>query len=284
MEYAGPDSGFANGQQVFGFTLFGAYSERVLVPGSQIRHTPRGLTCAQAAALPAVSATALHAISLVGGWPTKPYSRNKAALVHSAAGGVGSFLVQMLKLCGYSPVVGVVGAANKVNACYALGAHAVIDKSAIADDEELWAKLRHIAPLGFAVVFDANGKSTLQASYNNLSRNGRLVTFGFASNIPKATDLISPMSWIRMAKDLFTMPKFDPMDMCLNSKAVLGFNLSFFADEEELVEKYMNQIVNWIEDGKLEVPKITEFPMAMVREAHRLIQSGKSVGKIVVSI
>ena len=79
------------GDQVFGFTLFGAYSSLLLVPGKQIRKIPqllggKVLSLESAAALPAVAATALHAISQAGAWPEKICTKNRSALVHSAAG------------------------------------------------------------------------------------------------------------------------------------------------------------------------------------------------------
>ena len=85
--WAGASSGFTVGDQIFGCTLFGAYSSRILVPSRQIRHIPRGLSLELAAAVPAVAGTALHAVSLAGGWPThRLLTTNTAVLIHSAAG------------------------------------------------------------------------------------------------------------------------------------------------------------------------------------------------------
>ena len=53
-------------------------------------------------------------MALAGGWPVPLITKNRAALVHSAAGGVGSFLLQMLKLQGFHPIVAIVGRSNKV--------------------------------------------------------------------------------------------------------------------------------------------------------------------------
>ena len=118
VERAGDDAGFKAGDQVFGITFFGAYSGRVLVPGRQLRALPsvKGsrLSDVEAAALPSVAGTALHALRIAGFWPTPPPTFNRAVLVHSAAGGVGSMLVQMAKLLGCAPVVAVVGGAHKV--------------------------------------------------------------------------------------------------------------------------------------------------------------------------
>ena len=111
---AGSDSGFKAGDDVYGCTLFGAYSSRVLIPGRQLTKRPPNLSVEDAAALPAVAGTALHALHLAGFYPNPPVTTNKGVLIHSAAGGVGSLLVQMAKMCGCSPVVGVVGSSHKV--------------------------------------------------------------------------------------------------------------------------------------------------------------------------
>lgn len=287
VEWAGRETGFAAGDKVFGFTLFGAYSSSVLIPARQLRKIPMSLgsvkpalSLESAAALPAVAATALHAISQAGGWPVPIATVNKAALVHSAAGGVGGMLVQMLKELGYHPIVGVVGSSHKVQFCKSLGADYVIDKSC----SNLWAEAKKISPDGYAAIFDANGVDTLSDSYEHLSRCGRLVTYGFHSNLPKASSLLSPFEWMRMIYRVLAMPKFDPMSLVLDSKAVLGFNLSFFADEHELVRKYFEQIYLWVEEGKITVPACTVCDMKDVGRAHEMIQTGSTVGKIVMRV
>jgi NADPH:quinone reductase-like Zn-dependent oxidoreductase len=285
VEYAGKASGFSKGDKVFGFSLFGAYSSRVLVPYWQLKKvSPKmqdlKLQLQDLAGVPAVAATALHAVQLAGGWPSPLRTNGKAALIHSAAGGVGSMLIQIASLCGYSPIVCVVGSKHKIDFCKKLGAQLVIDKSS----DNLWKKCEEIAPLGFAAVFDANGVSTLHESYNHLAPCGRLITYGFHTNLPKDSSYLDPVSWIGMIFKMSKMPKYDPMDMVVSNKAVLGFNLSFLANELDMIEAYMSQIVTWLEDGKLVIPSVTLIPMRETRKAHSLIQSGKTTGKLVVSV
>lgn len=276
---AGPDSGFAIGDEVFGYTMFGAYSSRLLVPGSQIRKTPTEIKSEVAAALPAVAGTALHALHLAGAWPSPIKSRNKAVLIHSAAGGVGSMLIQMCKLAGLHPIVAVVGSKHKVNVCKDLGADYVIDKSSVSD---MWKTAESISKDGYVAIFDANGVDTFSQSYDHLCRCGRLVIYGFHSNLPKGQQMLSPYEWIKMLIGLVKMPRFDPMPMVLDSKGVLGFNLSFFADEHEMIEQYMHQITLWGKEKKIKMADVTVFEMNEVGKAHNLIQSGMSVGKIVI--
>lgn len=279
VEMAPPGDGPWNvGDKVFGVTLFGAYSSRVLLPSVQLRKIPASLSFEQAAALPAVALTALYALQLAGHFPQESKGRNRAILIHSAAGGVGSMLVQMSKILGLSPVVGVVGKSSKVDFLSSLGCDVVIDKST----QDLWQAAREASPDGYAAIMDANGVSTLQQSYDHLAPTGRLIVFGFHSNLPMGRAALSPLEWIRMAVKMSSMPKFDPMDLTVSNKSVMGFNLSFFEKEVDLVSLLFDQVCEWLEQGKLTCPRIVEMDMKDIGEAHNLIMSGKSVGKIVI--
>lgn len=270
---------FQQGDPVFGVTLFGAYSNRVLIPSIQLRKIPPNITMEQAAALPAVSLTALYALYIAGYFPSGTSKfNNKSILIHSAAGGVGSMLIQMAKLLGLHPIVGVVGSTSKVNHARTLGCSHVIDKSS----QNLWQGAESICPDGFGSIMDANGVSTLQESYRHLCATGRLIVFGFHSNLPMGQEMLSPLEWIKMVRKAFSMPKFDPMDLVGENKSVLGFNLSFLAEEKDMVSFLFDQILSWIADGKLECPKVSSMSMNQIAEAHQYLQSGKSIGKIVI--
>jgi NADPH:quinone reductase-like Zn-dependent oxidoreductase len=286
VEEVGGDNAqtFSVGDRVFGCTLFGAYSNRVIVPNIQLRKMPDSLSFAQAAAFPAVSLTALYALHLAGYFPNsncdggRSKFQNKSILIHSAAGGVGGFLVQMSKILGLGPIVGVVGSTSKVEEAKALGCDVVIDKST----QNLWSVAEAASPKGYSTIMDANGVTTLQQSYDHLAPSGRLVVFGFHSNLPMGSAMLSPLEWFRMAKKVVNMPRFDSMDLTVSNKAVLGFNLSFFADEREVLSDMFDQVLRWIQDDKLSCPRIVEMNMEDVAGAHELIQSGKSIGKIIL--
>jgi synaptic vesicle membrane protein VAT-1 len=110
----------------------------------------------------------------------------------------------------------------------------------------------------------------------------RLITYGFHSNLPKASHLLSPLNWGKMILGMLKMPKFDAMALVVESRAVIGFNLSFFAEEHKLIEEYMDQVVEWISSGEIKVAEVTSYPMSQIQKAHELIQSGQSRGKIVI--
>lgn len=288
--------GLKVGDKVFGCTLFGGYSSRVAVPALQLRKIPEGVGEHLAASIPAVALTAIHALVQAGldprvlTNPATPYlGSNRAILVHSAGGGVGSALLQMLKILKLGPVVAVVGGQNKVKYCKGLGADHVVFKEG-KTDKAWWKECEAHSPGGFRAIFDANGVSTLQASYDHLAMTGSLVVYGFHSNIPMGRSSLSPLNWLGMLVGMLKMPRFDAMDMTLKSKSVSGFNLSFFEDEVETISSYMDLLLSWIEtkqfvafDAGVETIKFGEEGEG-VAKAHDKIQSGKSVGKIVVSM
>src|SRR5690606_33563926 len=109
-------SRFAVGDRVLAVSLFGGYASRLVVAEHQVFACPDALELAEAAVLPAVALTAHHALFEL--CKLRPGAK---LLVHSAAGGVGSMLVQMGKIAGCE-VVGVVGSSHKVDAVRALGA------------------------------------------------------------------------------------------------------------------------------------------------------------------
>ncbi|MDZ7700161.1 MAG: zinc-binding dehydrogenase [Deltaproteobacteria bacterium] len=88
-------------------------------------------------------------------------------LVHSAAGGVGTALLHLLRMNG-NRAVGVVGTAEKKETARRAGATEVIDKST----DQLWTRARQISPSGFDIILDANGAVTLKGSYHS-SESGR---------------------------------------------------------------------------------------------------------------
>lgn len=269
------------GDIVFGCTLFGAYSSRIVIPRLQLRVVPKNLTLAQASSLPAVSLTALYALFLAGHWPKMNNAlNNKSILIHSAAGGVGSMLVQMSKILGLSPIVGVVGNSSKVSTAKRLGCDIVIDKS-----NNNWKEVAcKASPTGYGCIMDANGISTLQQSYNLLAPTGRLIVFGFHTNLPINKSMLSPMSWFSMGYKMLSMPKYDPMELCTDNKSILGFNLSFLSTERNFCTKLMDQIYDWLVSGELICSDVTEYNMKDIAMAHSFIQSGKSIGKIVIKI
>lgn len=267
---AGVDD-LALGDAVIAVTRFGAYTTHLVVPRHQVFAKPSRLDFAEAAAFPTAALTAhfaLHALAHV--------RDGESLLVHSAAGGVGSALVALGKRAGCR-VVGVVGHAEKVEAARAVGCDVVIDKSR----EDLWASARRAAPDGYDVVLDANGASTLRESYASLGSPGRLVVYGFHSMLATRGGVPNPLT---LALTWLRTPRFDPLRMTGENRSVLAFNLSYLFDRRALLEDAMVDLLGAVDAGALPPPRVRTFALADVREAHRALEGGRTVGKLALVV
>jgi NADPH:quinone reductase-like Zn-dependent oxidoreductase len=262
--------GFALGDEVFGVTRFGAYATDVAVPSNQLLQRPSALTQLEAGAFPTIHVTAWYALHRLG--RVRP---GNDVLIHSAAGGVGGALVQLAKRAG-ARVVGVVGAGHKVSTAHAHGADVVIDRST----QDLWAAAREAAPNGYHLVLDANGVETLRDSYRHLAPRGRLVVYGFHTMFRRGgSGFPNPL---RLAWSWLRTPRFNPLQLTSDNRSVMGFNLSFLFAETEMLHEAMTDLVSGLEDGSLQSPPIQTFSLSDVASAHRSLESGTTVGKLVL--
>jgi NADPH:quinone reductase-like Zn-dependent oxidoreductase len=259
------------GAEVFGVTRFGGYASEVVVDQGQVFPIAQRLSLVEAAGFPAVFLTAWYALFELA----HPHPGDRV-LVHSAAGGVGSSLVQLGRIAG-AHVIGVVGASHKVQPALDLGAAEVIDKSR----QDLWSEAERLAPGGYDVVLDANGVSTLRQSYRHLAPAGKLVVYGFHSMLPRRG---GRPNWLRLARDALRTPRFNPLRMTTRNRSVLAFNLSFLFDRADLLAGGMDQLLRWMSEGKICMPPVTTFAFEDVADAHRALESGQTVGKLVLTL
>jgi NADPH:quinone reductase-like Zn-dependent oxidoreductase len=257
------------GDPVFGVTRFNGYATHVCADADLVWPKPPVLDDEAAAGFLAVHLTAYH--GLLQNVVIRPGMR---VLVHSAGGGVGSALVQLCKLHDLH-VTGVVGASHKVEYVRQLGADAVIDKSA----RPLWYEAERLCPEGYDLVFDANGPETLGQSYRHLKPTGKLMVYGFHTLLPKRGGHVH---YLKAALGLLRMPRFNPLSMTTQNKGVVAFNLSFLFDRTDLLHAAVRDLTDWVEAGRIQVPRVKSFALADVADAHRMLESGETTGKLVL--
>jgi NADPH:quinone reductase-like Zn-dependent oxidoreductase len=260
----------APGAPVMAVTRFGGYATRVVVPRRQVFRRPAGFSAAEAAGFPAVHLTAWFALHEC----TRPRAGDRV-LVHSAAGGVGLAICRLARNAGLE-VTGVVGGPQKVDAARRAGAAHVIDKSSA----DLWAEARRVAPGGFRAVFDANGVETLRASYDHLAPTGRLVVYGFHTMFRKGGGGRAP--WWKLAWGWLRTPRFSPLRLTTENRSVMAFNLSFLFEMEHFLAEGMADLLRARDEGKIDPPPVATYPLERVADAHRDIESGRTVGKLVL--
>jgi NADPH:quinone reductase-like Zn-dependent oxidoreductase len=171
VERVGPAvTEFKPGDEVFSycrkqFVGDGAYAEYVVVPETSVAHKPRSLDFEHAAAVPLTGLTAYQALFIAAGLVA-----GETVLVHAAAGGVGSFAVQLAADAGAE----VVGTASEPNTEYVLGLGAteVIDYR----EQDFVEGVRDAYPDGVDVVLDVIGGETQKRSRELLKEDSRLVS------------------------------------------------------------------------------------------------------------
>lgn len=259
------------GQEVIGFTRFGGYATEVRVPESQVLPLPQGFSLIEGAGFPAVFFTAYHAI-----YQHVVLPKNARVLIHSAAGGVGTALVQLCQSEGYF-TVGVIGSSHKRAYLEAFHPDVIIDKS----KQDLWAEAEKASPDGYHAVFDANGFSTMRESYNHLRPMGKLIVYG-------SHDLLSKkgghLNYVKAGLGLLRTPRFNPLELVTLNRGVVGFNVSFLFDEKEMIQQCIEGMQKKLDAGLIRPIPVTAIPFEKVADAHRLIESGRSVGKIVLTV
>jgi synaptic vesicle membrane protein VAT-1 len=260
---------FKVGDEVFGVNRFNAYASHITVPQHQLFKKPAAISFEEAAGIPAVYLTAYHAL-----FQNVIIRPNSNILIHSAAGGVGSALVQMAKHKNHR-VLGIVGNPAKKQYVSELGADKVISKR-----EENWVKAaKDFVGSGFDVILDANGYETLQDGYNMLAPMGKLISYGFHSMLPKKGGRIN---WPKIIYSYLKTPRFNPVNMTSANKSLITFNLSFLFEHQELLSAAMKDIMDWLQKGAIRPPKVSIYDFREVAKAHRDIESGNTTGKLIL--
>lgn len=274
FEFAGTvedpgDSGFQAGDRVLGVTLFGGCASWVAADARLLWPCPPGWSFEECAGFPAVHLTAYYGL-----FRAAKVEAGETVLIHSAAGGVGCALVQLARAAGCR-AVGVVGASNKAELARQLGAE-VIDRSA----QDLWREADRLSPGGFDAIFDANGVTTPRPGFARLTPGGRLVVYGFGEIVPRGS---ARPSLARLAFNWLKVPRFSPLEMTTTNRAVMGFNLAFLFDKVGVAREAMARMLLWAREGKLHRVPTTAFPAREAARAHAALESGKTVGKLVLT-
>jgi alcohol dehydrogenase len=262
------------GQRVFGLTRFGAYATAVNIDVRYLRPLPPGWTAADGAAYPVQALTAWYAIRELGA--LRP---GGCVLVQSAAGGVGLNALEILRTLD-ARVVATVGHESKRPLLvddYGVPAAQVIVRDPHRFGRQLDGALAAAGCGGFDLVLDSVAGPFLTPAYLRLSPAGRLVIFGAADLMPRG----GHPNWLRLGWHYLTRPRLDPLQMISANCSVMGFNLIWLWDQvDQLAPAYadLDRLIT-------RPPRIgRRFPFDEAPAAMRYLQSGNSVGKVVLEV
>ena len=187
-----------------------------------------------------------------------PLKAGETILLHAAAGGVGTLLVQWAKAIG-STVIGTVGSAEKAALARELGCDHVI----LYREEDVAARVREITSgVGVPVAYDSVGKDTFEATLGSLARRGLFVSFGNASGPVPAFE---PLRLSRAGSLYITRP-------------TMG---DYTATPAELAES-SGALFGMIASGKLRIEVGQRFKLADARKAHEALQGRDTIGATVL--
>jgi NADPH:quinone reductase len=248
-------SGLAIGDTVVWAETLGSYAEYVCVAAWRVMKTPAGLSLRDAVAVYSLGLTAHYLAHDTG--KLKP---GISCLVHAAAGGVGHILVQLAKKTG-ARVVATVGSKEKADFVRALGADKIIlyRETSFLQEVKSWGDGK-----GVHVVYDAIGRATINDSIKATRVHGLCVLYG---NTTGLVDSIAPMDLAAAGSIFFTRPR-----------------LSHHIRTREEISRRTDDLFGGLLDGSLKVSISKVLPLEQADEAHHLLESRASIGKVLLEV
>ncbi|GAB7182970.1 NADPH:quinone reductase [Kitasatospora sp. Ki12] len=250
-------TGLAVGDRVVAAPVGAGLAEVVTAEAVLTVPLPDGVGLREAAAVPLGLATAMLLLTDAG-----RFTAGDTVLVHSAGGGIGHALAQLVPLLGGGRLIGTVGRPEKAAAALATGYH-----HAFARDEALAEAIRTATDgRGVDLVLDPLGTEALELDLAVAAPGARIVLFGNAGGGAVAD--LPPLGRL-MAGNL----------------SVTGFShRGFAATAPERLARAIRRVVDLLADGGLELP-VTELPdLAAVPAAHDAMEERRATGKYVVRV
>lgn len=236
------------GQRVLAMMRGGGYAEYATANAVQVVPIPEGMNFGESTVLLVQGLTALGLLQNL--------NAGDAILIHAAAGGVGSLLVQIAKQKG-AKVLGTASSPEKLEKVAALGADVGINYTeADWTDEVLRATDGKGANLTIEMVGGEIGKQNLKC----LAIGGTMIVYGAASGEDFQISALSLLG---------------------KMQTVEGYNLNF--ETPANMAKFTKELMTIYGAGNLEI-MLQEFPLEQAAEAHQAIEGRKTMGKVVLTV
>ena len=255
------------GKRVLAFCRFGGYAKQVVtqeyavVPVDEIPAEQAMVLCTQAV-------TAYYMAAYL-----TPIQAGEKVLIHAAAGGVGTLLVQLAKLRG-AEVFAKIGDDSKAEVVRSLGADHVVNYKKGDYAEEIKRLLKGDR---LDASFNPAAGSTFKKDFELIGSGGRVVLFGASELSSGKYGLFSKLNFLRK------MGLVLPIGLMMRSKNVLGVNMLKIADNRPMVLTHcLKEVVALYQDGKL-IPQVGGiYSIDEVAKAHEALENGKTTGKLTV--
>lgn len=288
---------FSPGQRVWALMDFGAYCTVLNVDADLVFEIPGSWSFSQAAAFPLQTVTAYVALVIQGGIPiadgkddvpTLATSR-KVVLVHSAAGGVGQRILQLLQKANGTAicVVGSMTKAQYLQEHFGIQREHIIVRGGDETSPEEFGRVLKERALGGGVnarldaVMDSYNGSYFYPAWESLRLGGRYVVYGMASLLPvgrrQQSMLQSLYEVLGMAYRYFTRPKLDILACMDGVRSLSMVNMNTLLENKAFLRAAINKVI----ELNLPAPTVSkEYQFEAAREALQFMYSGQSVGKL----
>ncbi|MBC9812323.1 zinc-binding dehydrogenase [Crocinitomicaceae bacterium CZZ-1] len=255
------------GKRVVAFTRFGGYAKHAVTTKDAIAEIGE-MPVNDALALATQGVTAYYMTNYIS-----PLRTGEHVLIHAAAGGVGTLLIQLAKHAG-AIVIAKVSSKEKQEKCLSLGADYTIN---YRNENYAQAVERIIGSKKLDVSFNPIGGDTFKTDKQLLGFGSRIFLFGGSQLAEGKFGMLSQLNFLRK------MGVSIPVFLMMQSKSLIGVNMLKIADNKPLVLQWcMQEVIRLYHEGKLTTENGGDFSYAEMHQAHNLLESGKSIGKIAV--
>jgi putative PIG3 family NAD(P)H quinone oxidoreductase len=249
-------TGWSVGDEVCALLAGGGYAQKVVVPAAQLLPIPDGVDAVTAAGLPEVACTVWSNIAMVG-----RLQAGETFLVQGGSSGIGTHAIQVAKALG-ARVAATAGAPDRLQRCRDLGADIAIDYH-----DDIPAELRKATDgHGADVILDNMGAKGLAANIDALAPDGRLLIIGLQGGT-KAELNINTLLRKRGSVTAMSL-RGRPLDGPHGKAAV--------------VAGVRDNVWPMIADGRVRPIVHGTVAMAEAARAHRMLEDGGVVGKILL--
>lgn len=243
------------GDKICALLAGGGYAEYVAAPKEQCLTIPEGLSLEEAASLPETFFTVWNNIFQIG-----KFNKDETVLVHGGSSGIGVAAIQMVKAMD-GQVIATAGSEEKCETCLELGASLAINYK----KQDFETKIKeHLGSKRVDIVLDMVGGSYTMKNLRLLNKKGRLIMINAMENRMGEVDLLRIMTHQLVITGSTLRPQ---------SKEYKG----------HIATQLMEEIWPLFPD-KIKPVIHTVFPMAEAAEAHRLLESSKHIGKILLLV
>ena len=255
------------GDRVMGVTRFGAYTTHLNIDHLYVVPLPEDWSFLEGAGYLVQMLTAYYGLVNLGN-----LQKNQTVLIHSGAGGVGLYANKIAK--NYNAfTIGTVGSKSKVDFLKKEG----YDKVIVRGDDFKEQLKKSLEGRDLNIVMECIGGKVFMAGYSLLAPMGRMIVYGSARYASPG----DKPNYLKMMYQFFTRPKIDPQKMIENNKGIFGFNLIWLYEQVDL----MYQILGEVSQLDIAKPYVgNQFDFENLKDAIKLFQSGKTIGKVVVNI